>query len=775
MWKKRTKSDLEEETRLIEEYFEIKRKLKKLERPDMEDTSTVSRKVQESMIMEEEDSSDLATAEENLGLNTLHNNREISCRAGTSALTSTDMGYRLRTGGHSDPIYIIDHENILENQENEEPLILESPIPLSEPEVSDFDCLYEDILKLLGEDPLKSKRIEAKFHPSLQKRWNFWLESGLPKQEKFELLKKYERLVLFQVSKLNREISSILGEARVKRDNYFKDQQNSLGSVLVSLGTAITSLLKFDEQLDKLLLLERLSDAGKLLTNLQFELTKARKSFITPGLNKNIKARFLENKSGNWLFEPNLSDNVKKVKSIEKLARHMKSQSSFKKPLQDSGQSLNFRSPSVGKYRSNQTVEEISGEESQGGSIVSEGTIQENIDVSTRAGRLKYFYEVWKSITKDKFVLSCISGYEIIFNCQISGNEDFVEPLRSNQEIMDYRLAIRSLLDKGAIARCKAQKGQFLSSYFLIPKASGGMRFILNLKKLNMYISATHFKMEDIRTAIRLVRKNFFMASLDLEDAYFLVPILKKSRKFLRFKFENTIYEFTSMPFGLCTAPLVFTKFMRPVVCHLRGQGLLSVIYLDDILRIGRDEITCRKNVESTKNLLESLGFIINYEKSVLVPSKKGKYLGFILDSVFMTLELPVKKKEIIKNSAKELVKGNKSASQAIKYAWMHIRNLENLKYKELMKNEEDYDTLMIISPQAKEELRWWEICDGERIHGFWSGEDLLNHIKFLELLAIYKALWAEENEAWLFASYIPSKENSSADELSRISNKDIE
>ncbi|XP_066589310.1 uncharacterized protein [Prorops nasuta] len=114
----------------------------------------------------------------------------------------------------------------------------------------------------------------------------------------------------------------------------------------------------------------------------------------------------------------------------------------------------------------------------------------------------------------------------------------------------------------------------------------------------------------------------------------------------------------------------------------------------------------------------------------------------------------------------------------------------------------------------------WGALYGDKRIHGFWSVEDLKNHINFLELLAVYKALktfspllkkknillrvdnttaiayinkaggvkfehlnklareiwqWAEENDAWLLASYIPSKENKSADELSRISNMDVE
>ena len=42
--------------------------------------------------------------------------------------------------------------------------------------------------------------------------------------------------------------------------------------------------------------------------------------------------------------------------------------------------------------------------------------------------------------------------------------------------------------------------------------------------------------------------------------------------------------------------------------------------------------------------ILESLGFIINKEKSVLIPSQKIVFLGYVIDSVAMTVSLPEEK-----------------------------------------------------------------------------------------------------------------------------------
>ena len=122
--------------------------------------------------------------------------------------------------------------------------------------------------------------------------------------------------------------------------------------------------------------------------------------------------------------------------------------------------------------------------------------------------------------------------------------------------------------------------------------------------------------MEDIRVAKNLITPGAFMGSLDLKDAFFLIPIHESDRKFLRFNFDGVLYQFSCLPFGLCTSPYVFTKIMKLVINALRVRGFISVIYLDDILCIGDTYDSCRDNSEQTSTLLKSLSFIINYEKS---------------------------------------------------------------------------------------------------------------------------------------------------------------
>lgn len=102
--------------------------------------------------------------------------------------------------------------------------------------------------------------------------------------------------------------------------------------------------------------------------------------------------------------------------------------------------------------------------------------------------------------------------------------------------------------------------------------------------------------MEDHKVACKLVNRNYFINKLDLKDAYYMIPIDKNYKKYLRFLFDGNLYEFNCLPFGLNTALFVFTKLMKPMVGYLRNLGFLSVVYHDRLL-YGNTYSECSKNI----------------------------------------------------------------------------------------------------------------------------------------------------------------------------------
>ena len=169
---------------------------------------------------------------------------------------------------------------------------------------------------------------------------------------------------------------------------------------------------------------------------------------------------------------------------------------------------------------------------------------------------------------------------------------------------------------------------------FAIPKKSGGWRPIINLKCLNAFVSYQHFKMEGLECVKYLLQHGDWMVKLDLQDAYFLVPISPEHYKFLRFFWKGNLYEYLCLAFGLCSAPRVFTKLLKPVVAYLRERGIRIIIYLDEMLILNTSRDGILADLKIIIVLLKSLGFIINFKKSIVVPQQVIEYLGMLINSL---------------------------------------------------------------------------------------------------------------------------------------------
>ena len=66
------------------------------------------------------------------------------------------------------------------------------------------------------------------------------------------------------------------------------------------------------------------------------------------------------------------------------------------------------------------------------------------------------------------------------------------------------------------------------------------------------------------------MRPRCYMASVDLRDAYYSVPIAKEHQRYLIFVWQGNPYQFTCLAQGLFSAARLFTKLMKPVFLFLK-------------------------------------------------------------------------------------------------------------------------------------------------------------------------------------------------------------
>ena len=161
--------------------------------------------------------------------------------------------------------------------------------------------------------------------------------------------------------------------------------------------------------------------------------------------------------------------------------------------------------------------------------------------------------EGWKRITNDPYVLSIIAkGYRLRFTSPPLLRQPpwEIRSPQGPQEILGMREQITLMLQKNAITEVPPNLPGFYSNVFLVRKASGGWRPVIDLKNLNAHIHAPHFRMFTTSSVLSSLRKGDYVFKIDLQDVYFHVPIHPSSRKYLRFAFENKVYQFQVLPFS---------------------------------------------------------------------------------------------------------------------------------------------------------------------------------------------------------------------------------
>ena len=340
------------------------------------------------------------------------------------------------------------------------------------------------------------------------------------------------------------------------------------------------------------------------------------------------------------------------------------------------------------------------------------------------AGRLSLFIPNWRVLTKDQWVLQTVTeGYHIPL---LSAPKQEVIPhsphfSSENQTLLQEE--IQTLLEKQAIEIVPLQTMGFYSSMFMVSKKDGGQRPVINLKRLNNHVRSEHFKMESLHTVKSLLQKGDWMTKVDLKDAFFMVPLAQQFRHLLLFKVNAESFQFLCLPFGLCTAPRVLTKVLKPAVELLRTLGIRLVIYMDDMLLTASSVQLIQEHTYIALFLLENLGFVINNQKSILTPCQQIKFLGMTVNSQSMELKLPGEKIKKIRTEARHLLAtpnaparslaqllGKLNAtSPALQMAPLFCRSLQMCLRQTLSANSQDYQSTITLSPQEIEDLQWWE------------------------------------------------------------------
>ncbi|XP_046580425.1 probable C-mannosyltransferase DPY19L1 [Haliotis rubra] len=246
-------------------------------------------------------------------------------------------------------------------------------------------------------------------------------------------------------------------------------------------------------------------------------------------------------------------------------------------------------------------------------------------------------------------------------------------------------------------------------------------------------------------------------------------------------------YQWNVLPFGISTAPWLFTRVTKPISSFLHSRGVTFESYIDDCIQAQQDPNVLQIHREFTIRLLKQLGWLLNYEKSELTPTRRLQFIGAIFDTEQAKLFVPQDRWTKIQRLVplaldhprtlrqwQELL-GVLTSAQALTYrGQLQLRPLQLFLRPHLQTNNPQ--VLIRLPRELRPILRWWlnvqNVCAGvslvpfspthqlfvdaslegwgahflqHQVAGQWSSEDKSLHINILEFKAVLLAIqhWA--------------------------------
>lgn len=218
---------------------------------------------------------------------------------------------------------------------------------------------------------------------------------------------------------------------------------------------------------------------------------------------------------------------------------------------------------------------------------------------------------------------------------------------------------------------------QFVSRCFLVPKAGGGWRLVIDLRFLNKFFAKRSMKMETLKHLRHIARKGDYWISFDLKDGFYALAIAPEDRQYFTVNIRGQLFQLAGLPMGWTLSPWYFGQltstfvryFRRPVGCppaHLHGksarrwvtrhQGARLLPFVDDFAAFRESFLSACLMRDRIFTTLDDLGLEIHPTKGFHEPVQVGEHLGLIVDSQQGEFRAPEAKLSALSSLAKTLL-----------------------------------------------------------------------------------------------------------------------
>ena len=336
-----------------------------------------------------------------------------------------------------------------------------------------------------------------------------------------------------------------------------------------------------------------------------------------------------------------------------------------------------------------------------------------------------------------QFVSYVLQGWNQGFRIGFQHSSSSLRQAASNMPINNPEVVsgyIAEELSAGRLIKLSADEATSLNIHCspigIIPKKNkpGKWRLIVDLSSpengsVNDGIekdicSLSYTSVDVVADKVLALGRGAMLAKMDIKQAYRMVPIHPQDRRLLGMRWEGVVYVDKTLPFGLRSAPIIFSALADALAWMMASRGVSFVDhYIDDFITAGRPTSTeCHNNLQIMLETCGSTGTPVEPDKTE-GPSTVLVFLGIEIDTVAMQLRLPQEKliriKELLwqwrgkkgcrRKELKSLIGVLSHACKVVKPGRTFLRRLIDL--SKLVRKPSHY---VRLNREARSDIEWW-------------------------------------------------------------------
>lgn len=185
--------------------------------------------------------------------------------------------------------------------------------------------------------------------------------------------------------------------------------------------------------------------------------------------------------------------------------------------------------------------------------------------------------------------------------------------------------AIEKLQRQGVI---RPSSSPWASPIVLVHKKDGTVRFCTDYRWLNQCTKKDAFPIPRTEDCLDAVAGASLFSTMDITSAYHQIPVRQEDIPKTAFVTKYGLFEYVTMPFGLCNATATFQRLMELALSGLQWNSCL--VYLDDVIVFSQDFETHMTRLRAVLSKIQKAGMKLKPSKCNFLKKQVG-FLGHVI------------------------------------------------------------------------------------------------------------------------------------------------